>query len=61
MNKIPSSEYNKYLAAIKAANNMEYRRSVETLRSIYAELCARYGVGNDDVDYLYRNYFHHRI
>lgn len=58
---MPSSEYNKYLAAIKAANDMEYHRSVETLRRIYAEMCAKYGANDSDVSYLYRNYFRHNV
>ena len=55
-----SSSYNKYLAAIKAANDMEYSRSKEVLSKIYADMVANHGM-DDDVDYLYRNYFHHNI
>ena len=58
---MPSSDYNKYLSAIKTANDMEYHRSVETLRSIYNEMVAKYGANDSDVDYLYRNYFRHNI
>lgn len=46
---MPSSDYNKYLAAIKAANDMENK---ELLRQIKNELIANYGLMDDDVDYL---------
>ena len=55
-----SSSYNQYLAAIKAANDMEYSRSKEALSKIYADMVANHGM-DDDVDYLYRNYFRHNI
>lgn len=58
---MPASDYNQYLANIKAANDLEYRLAVETLRRIYAEMCARYGSGDSDVSYLYRNYFRYNI
>lgn len=51
---MPSSDYNKYLAAIKAANDMENK---ELLRQIKNELIANYGLMDDDVDYLLRQYF----
>lgn len=38
---MPSSDYNKYLAAIKAANDMENK---ELLRQIKNELIANYGL-----------------
>ena len=44
---MPSSDYNKYLAAIKAANDMENK---ELLRQIKNELIANYGLMDDDVD-----------
>lgn len=56
-----SSDYNKYLAAIKAANDMEESRAREVLRKIYADMVANYGVGDNDVDYLFRNYFRYNI
>ncbi|MBR6557005.1 MAG: hypothetical protein IKT60_06200 [Clostridia bacterium] len=56
-----SSSYNKYLAAIKAANDMESSRAKEVLGKIYADMIANYGVSDNDVDYLYRNYFRYSV
>lgn len=53
MRNMPSSEYNKYLAAIKAANDSEDR---EALRQIQKFLIATYGPADDDVDYLLRQF-----
>ncbi len=53
MSSIPSSEYNKYLAAIKAANDSGNK---EALRKIRDALLAEYGPLNDDVDYLLRQF-----
>ena len=53
LNRIPSSDYNKSLAAIKAANDMENK---ELLRQIKNELIANYGLMDDDVDYLLRQF-----
>lgn len=53
MSNIPSSEYNKYLAAIKAANDSGNK---EALRKIRDALLAEYGPLNDDVDYLLRQF-----
>lgn len=53
MSKMPSSEYNKYLAAIKAANDSGNK---EALRKIRDALLAEYGPLNDDVDYLLRQF-----
>ena len=50
---MPSSDYNKYLAAIKAAHDMENK---ELLRLIKNELIANYGLMDDDVDYLLRQF-----
>lgn len=47
-----SSDYNKYLAAIKAANDCEASRARELLRQIQADMIAEYGVSDDDVTYL---------
>lgn len=55
-----SSDYNKYLAAIKAANDCEASRARELLRKIQADMIARYGLGDDDVDRLIR-YFRYNI
>lgn len=56
-----SSDYNKYLAAIKAANDMEESRARDVLRKIYADMVANFGVSDNDVDYLFRNYFRYNI
>lgn len=53
MRSMPSSEYNRYLAAIKAANDSEDR---EALRQIQKFLIASYGPNDDDVDYLLRQF-----
>lgn len=51
-----SNDYNKYLAAINAANSMERERAKELLRAIYAQMIAQYGATDSDVDYLYRKF-----
>lgn len=51
-----SSDYNKFLAAIKAANNREPGEARELLRRIQAELIARYSLSDSDVDYLIRQF-----
>lgn len=51
-----SSDYNKYLAAIKAANEMEDR---EALRQIQKQMIAQYGMNDADVDYLIRQFRYH--
>ena len=56
MRNMPSSEYNKYLAAIKAANDSEDR---EALRQIQKFLISTYGPADDDVDYLLRQFRYH--
>lgn len=51
-----SSDYNKYLAAIKAANDAADR---DALRKIQAQLIANYGLNDNDVDYLIRQFRYH--
>lgn len=52
-----SSDYNKYLAAIKAANDCDDEsRARELLRKIYADMVANYGATDKDVDYLFRQF-----
>ena len=51
-----SSNYNRYLAAIKAANDCEASRARELLRQIQADMIARYGLSDNDVDYLIRQF-----
>lgn len=50
---MPSSDYNKYLAAIKAAND---RADRDALRQIQMDMIARYGLSDNDVDYLIRQF-----
>lgn len=51
-----SSAYNRYLAAIKAANDCEAPRARELLRNIQADMIANYGSSDNDVDYLIRQF-----
>lgn len=53
MRNMPSSEYNRYLAAIKAANDSGDK---DALRQIQKLLIANYGPNDDDVDYLLRQF-----
>lgn len=50
---MPSSDYNRCLAAIKAANDSADR---DALRQIQKDMIARYGLGDNDVDYLVRQF-----
>jgi len=54
-----SNDYNKFLAAIKFANDQEPSRARELLRGIQAEMIAKYGLSDDDVDYLIRQFRFH--
>lgn len=51
-----STDYNRYLAAIKAAND---RADREALRNIQMQLIAKYGADDRDVDYLIRQFRYH--
>lgn len=51
-----SSDYNNYLAAIKAANDTADR---DALRQIQKQLIANYGLQDNDVDYLIRQFRYH--
>lgn len=51
-----SSDYNKYLAAIKATNDAADK---EALRRIQTQLIANYGMQDNDVDYLIRQFRYH--
>ena len=54
-----SKNYNTYLSAIKTANDIsDYQRSVEMLRQIQADMISRFGLGDDDVEYLIRQFRH---
>ena len=48
-----SSDYNKYLSAIKAANDSADR---EALRQIQKQLISKYGLDDRDADYLIRQF-----
>jgi len=51
-----SSAYNKYLAAIKAANDCEASRARDLLRKIQADMIAEFGLSDSDVEYLIRQF-----
>ncbi len=51
-----STSYNRYLSVIKEARYMDERRAREILRQIQADMIARYGLGDNDVDYLIRQF-----
>lgn len=48
-----STNYNRYLSAIKAANDSADK---EALRQIQKDMIARFGLGDNDVDYLIRQF-----
>lgn len=51
-----SRDYNRYLAAINAANDCEASRARELLRQIQSDMIANWGLHDDDVDYLIRKF-----
>lgn len=51
-----STDYNRYLAAIKAAND---RADKEALRNIQMQMIAKYGADEKDVDFLIRQFRYH--
>lgn len=52
-----SSSYNKYLSAIKTANDMSDKdRAKEILRNIQAEMISEYGLSDSDVEYLIKKF-----
>lgn len=56
MKNMTSNEYNRFLAAIKAANDSEDR---DALRQIQKQLISMYGAADNDVDYLIRQFRYH--
>lgn len=54
-----SSDYNKYLAAIKMANDCEESRAKALLKNIYESMVAKYGTDEADVEYLFRQFRFH--
>jgi len=55
-NTMDSSAYNRYLAAIKEANDDADR---DALRAIQKDMIKNYGLSDDDVDYLIRQFRYH--
>ena len=52
-----ASTYNKYLSVIKTANDMNDRdRAKDILRNIQAEMISEYGMKDDDVTYLIKQF-----
>lgn len=56
VNLMPSADYNRYLAAIKTANDSGNK---EALRRIRDALLSEYGPLDNDVDYLLRQFRYH--
>lgn len=48
-----ATSYNRYLSAIEAANDSADK---EALRQIQKDMIARFGLGDNDVDYLIRKF-----
>lgn len=52
-----SKNYNKYLSAIKTANDMsDKNRAKEILKNIQAEMISRFGLSDADVQYLIKKF-----
>ena len=51
-----SNSYNRYLAAIKEANDHADR---DALRAIQKDMIKRFGLSDNDVDYLIRQFRYH--
>lgn len=52
-----STNYNRYLSAIKTANDMsDHDRARDCLRQIQADMISNYGLSDNDVDYLIRQF-----
>lgn len=52
-----ASTYNKYLSVIKTANDMSDKdRAKDILRKIQAEMISEYGMNDDDVTYLIKQF-----
>lgn len=56
MQNMSSQDYNRYLAAIKVANDMADR---DALRQIQRDMITRFGLEDNDVDYLIRQFRYH--
>ena len=52
-----ASSYNKYLSAIKTANDLSDKgRAKEILRGIQADMISEYGLTDSDVEYLIKKF-----
>lgn len=52
-----ASTYNKYLSVIKTANDMsDIDRAKDILSKIQAEMISEYGMSDDDVSYLIKQF-----
>lgn len=52
-----SKSYNIYLSTIKTANDMPDKdRAKEILRNIQAEMISKYGLSDNDVEYLIKKF-----
>ena len=52
-----SKSYNIYLSTIKTANDMEDKdRAKEILRNVQADMVSKYGLSDDDVEYLIKKF-----
>lgn len=52
-----ASSYNKYLSAIKTANDLSDKdRAKEILRGIQADMISKYGLTDSDVEYLIKKF-----
>lgn len=52
-----ASTYNKYLSVIKTANDMSDKdRAKDILRKIQAEMISEYGMSDNDVTYLIKQF-----
>ena len=54
-----ASDYNRYLAAIKAARDLPQSDAREVLRRIYTDMVKQYGANEDEVQYLFRQFHLH--
>ncbi|MBO5505561.1 MAG: hypothetical protein J5984_03690 [Clostridia bacterium] len=52
-----AKSYNQYLSVIKTANSMSDKdRAKDILRNVQAEMISRYGLGDEDVQYLIKQF-----
>ncbi len=52
-----AKNYNQYLSVIKTANSMSDKdRAKDILRNVQAEMISRYGLADEDVQYLIKQF-----